>query len=50
MLAESGAPIKYTQERLGHKNITITMQIYQHASDTIKQEGNAILERRFKKE
>ncbi len=50
MLAESGAPIKYTQERLGHKNITITMQIYQHASDTIKQEGNAILEKCLKKE
>ncbi len=47
MLAESGAPIKYTQERLGHKDITVTMQIYQHASDTIRQTGNAILEQMF---
>ena len=24
MLAEAGAPIKYTQERLGHKDVTVT--------------------------
>ena len=28
MLAEAGAPIKYTQERLGHKDVTDTVQIY----------------------
>lgn len=47
MLAESGAPMKYTQERLGHKDITVTMQIYQHASEIIRQSGCAILETMF---
>lgn len=47
MLAESGAPIKYVQERLGHKDITVTMQIYQHGSDTIRKTGNEILKKMF---
>lgn len=47
MLAESNAPIKYTQERLGHKDITVTMKIYQHASDIIRQSGVAILDTMF---
>ena len=47
MLAESGAPMKYTQERLGHKDITVTMQIYQHASPTIRQEGLGVVEKMF---
>lgn len=47
MLAESGAPLKYTQERLGHKDITVTMQIYQHASEIIRQSGIAILDSMF---
>lgn len=49
MLAEAGAPIKYTQERLGHKDITVTMQIYQHASDTIRKNGFTTLEKMFGK-
>lgn len=47
MLAESGAPMKYTQERLGHKDITVTMQIYQHTSETIRKSGSNILEQMF---
>lgn len=50
MLAESGAPMKYTQERLGHKDITVTMQIYQHASPNIRQEGLGVIEKMFSKE
>lgn len=49
MLAEAGAPMKYTQERLGHKDITVTMQIYQHASDTIRKSGASIIEKMFNK-
>ena len=30
ILAEKGANPKYVQHRLGHKNIQVTMQIYQH--------------------
>lgn len=47
MLAESGAPMKYTQERLGHNDITVTMQIYQHTSETIRKSGSNILEQMF---
>ncbi len=49
MLAEAGAPIKYTQEQLGHKDVTVTMQIYQHASEAIRKSGAATLERMFGK-
>lgn len=47
MLAESGAPTKYTQERLGHKDIIVTMRIYQHVSQTMQETGVNILERMF---
>lgn len=42
-LAEAGANPKYVQARLGHKNIQVTMQVYQHTSDTIIEQGNSIL-------
>lgn len=38
-LAEAGANPKYVQARLGHKNIQVTMQVYQHTSDTIIEQG-----------
>lgn len=43
-LAEAGANPKYVQQRLGHKNIQVTMQIYQHTSDTIIAQGDSILQ------
>lgn len=43
MLAENNVPIKYTQYRLGHKNITVTLQIYQHISEKMSEEGKATL-------
>ncbi|RYI32036.1 site-specific integrase [Bacillus infantis] len=36
LLLESGASMKYVQERLGHKNISITSDIYSHISDKIE--------------
>lgn len=42
-LAEAGANPKYVQARLGHKNIQVTMQVYQHCSDTLLEQGNSIL-------
>jgi integrase len=36
LLLESGASMKFVQERLGHKNITITSDIYSHISDKIE--------------
>lgn len=47
MLAENNVPIKYTQYRLGHKNITVTLQIYQHISEKMSKEGKIALEGMF---
>lgn len=44
MLAESGASPKYVQHRLGHKNIQVTMQIYQHLTQQMEQTGDQLLE------
>lgn len=43
MLAEHGAPPKYVQERLGHTKVELTMNIYQHVTDTIRMQGRHIL-------
>lgn len=40
MLLESGASMKFIQERLGHKNITITSDVYSHISK--KLEANTV--------
>lgn len=47
MLAENDAPPKYVQERLGHKNIQVTMQIYQHLTEKISHRGADILSKMF---
>lgn len=44
MLAEKGASPKYVQHRLGHKNIQVTMQIYQHLTDKMSEEGAKLLD------
>ena len=49
MLIEEGAPLKYVQQRLGHKKIEVTMNIYQHGTDTIREQGNTVIENMFKK-
>lgn len=38
-LLEAGAPIKYLQERLGHKNITVTWMVYNHLTQNQKEQG-----------
>ncbi len=43
MLLEAGAAPKYVQERLGHKNLQVTMNIYQHLTPKMAESGNAIL-------
>lgn len=37
-LIEAGVPIKAVQERLGHKNIATTMQIYAHVTEKMNNE------------
>lgn len=44
ILAEKGASPKYVQHRLGHKNIQVTMQIYQHLTEKMSEEGAQFLE------
>ena len=44
MLAELGASPKYVQHRLGHKNIQVTMNIYQHLTDKMSEEGARLLD------
>ena len=44
MLVESGAPLKYVQLRLGHKKIDVTMNIYQHLTDALREQGNSVIE------
>lgn len=44
ILAEKGASPKYVQKRLGHKNIQVTMQIYQHLTEKMSEEGAALLD------
>lgn len=48
MLAEAGAPIKYTQLRLGHKNVEVTLKIYQKLSQGLAEQGAVALEQIFK--
>lgn len=36
LLLESGADMKFIQERLGHKNISITSDIYSHISEKLE--------------
>ena len=44
MLVENGAPLKYVQTRLGHKKINVTMNIYQHLTETLREQGNTVIE------
>ena len=47
MLIENGAPIKYVQTRLGHKNIDITLNVYRHYTKAIAEQGCGILNSTF---
>lgn len=48
MLLTAGAKPKYVQERLGHKNIQVTLGVYQHLTQGMKTEGDAILDSMYK--
>ena len=47
MLAEVGMPQKYTQQRLGHKDINVTLRYYTHLTDKMSEMGGKILEGMF---
>ena len=47
MLVEAGAPMKYVQERLGHKQVETTVNIYQHCTGKIADQGRKKLDDLF---
>lgn len=47
MLVENGAPLKYVQRRLGHKKVDVTMNIYQHLTEVLREQGNAVIENMY---
>ena len=47
VLLEKGAPLKYIQQRLGHKKIDITINVYQHLTEDLRQMGTDILNGMF---
>ena len=50
VLLEKGAPLKYIQQRLGHKKIDVTINVYQHLTDDLKAKGVAVLNDMFTNE
>lgn len=47
-LLEAGLPLKYVQERLGHKNINVTMNIYNHLTRSQAEQSKKDLENVFR--
>ena len=45
MLLDEGAPIKFVQQRLGHKNVETTLNIYSHLTDKMEEIGTEILDK-----
>ncbi len=50
MLAEAGVPIKYAQERLGHKEVEMTLRIYSHTTQKINEDSRQILNQMYQKQ
>lgn len=44
MLLENGAPIKAVSERLGHKNLQVTLDVYTHCTPKMREQTLNILE------
>ena len=47
VLLEKGAPLKYIQQRLGHKKIDVTLNVYQHLTEELTQRGVNVLNKIF---
>lgn len=43
MLAENGASPMYVSNRLGHKNLDVTLRVYYHYTELMSQQGTSIL-------
>ena len=47
MLAEVGADQKYIQTRLGHKDVKLTISVYEHTTVGMRDGGRKILSELF---
>ena len=47
MLAENDVPPKYLQQRMGHKNLEVTMKFYLYLTETMQEKGSDILQRMY---
>lgn len=47
MLAEIGVEQKYIQTRLGHSNIKMTIDVYEHTTDTMRSRGRKAINGMF---
>ena len=43
ILLEKGAPLKYIRQRLGHKKIVVTINVYQHLTEDMRKAGEGVL-------
>jgi len=43
MLAEQNVSPKYLQERLGHKNLKVTMKYYIHLTEKMSENGDELI-------
>ena len=43
ILLAAGTPIKYVQDRLGHKNIETTLNVYSHVMEEMRKNNVEIL-------
>lgn len=50
MLVENGASPMYVQQRLGHKNLAVTMKYYFHYTDKMDTDGNEVLKTLYNKQ
>lgn len=49
MLAENGATPMYVKNRLGHKNVEVTLRVYYHYTEKMDSAGNDVLMEMFNK-
>ena len=47
MLLEAGAEQKYIQTRLGHSNLKITIDVYEHTTENLRSRGRAVVNKLY---
>ncbi len=47
MMIAAGAPLKYVQTRMGHRRSDVTLNVYQHITETMDESGKGVLNTMF---